>query len=66
MIQFFQSIAYRFIDRMCKEAEQDDNFEETERKLAELEERELENEKENYYTCLYCGAFVKKGSHFHR
>ena len=65
MADLFQSVAYRFIERMCKESEQDDNFEGTERKLSELEEREIENEKENYYTCPGCGAFVKRGTHFH-
>lgn len=66
MVHLFQSIAYRFINRMCTESEQDNNIEETEKKVAELEAREIANEKENYYTCPNCGAFVKKGSHFHR
>ena len=61
----FERVMHRFIEQMCKEAEKDDNIEEAERMVAELEAREIANEEANYYTCTSCGAFVKRGTHFH-
>lgn len=61
----FSSVASYFVNRMCEEAEKENDLEETQRKVAELEKQELENEKQNYYTCPICNEFVKKGTHFH-
>ena len=63
--EIFRSVASRFVSRMCDEAEREENFEETERKANELEEMEKKNEKENYYECPICHAFVRRETHLH-
>lgn len=61
----FRGVAKQFVELICSEADKEENLEETERKFNELEAMELENERENYYTCPVCYAYVKRGTHFH-
>jgi len=61
----FQEVAASFVDKMCDESDKEDNLEETERKFAELEAEETENERKHYYVCPICHRFVKRGTHFH-
>lgn len=61
----FSKVGERFAYRMCEEADKENNLQETARKADELEQKELENERNNYYTCPFCHAFVRRGTHFH-
>ena len=65
VINILGFVTHRLVNRMCDEAEQEDDLKKTDRKFRELEKMEIENEKQNYYTCPICHSLVRKGSHFH-
>ena len=54
-----------FTHKFLKSVEEDTALTETETFLNNLEENELKNNRENYYICGVCGAFVKRGTHGH-
>ena len=61
--ELFKELAVRFARKLCSQAEKDENHEEVMKKVQEMESKELENERKNYYQCPICNRFHKKWEH---